>query len=231
MLLLLKSEIMQTISRENYLKAILKLGGRVDIVSNQALADKLETKPASVTSMLHKLADEGWVMHEAYKGVQLTAEGKGIALATLRKHRLWEVFLVEKLNFGWDVVHQWAEELEHIGGEELTNRLDAFLGHPAFDPHGDPIPNALGKWKDGRNLVQASQAEPGSVILIKGVLNSGEEFLQHLNTMHIQLGLQLIVVQRYEFDDGLVLEWPDGRQATISHETAQNLLVEMKQNS
>ncbi|MDA0304124.1 MAG: metal-dependent transcriptional regulator [Bacteroidetes bacterium] len=217
---------MQTISREDYLKAILKIEEESGTVSNQALVEKLSTRPASVTNMLHTLADAGWVEHLAYKGVHLTQTGKAIALSTLRKHRLWEVFLVEKLNFNWDEVHQWAEDLEHVGDEELTNRLDAFLDHPAFDPHGDPIPTAQGQWSDGRNLLPASQADVGDRIQLKGVVNSGEAFLQHLNRLGIKLGLTLEVLQALEFDGSKTLKWPDGTEASLSKQTLQNMLIE-----
>ena len=217
---------MQTISREDYLKAILKIEEEAGSVSNQSLVEKLSTRPASVTNMLHTLADAGWVEHEAYKGVRLTDSGKEIALSTLRKHRLWEVFLVDKLNFSWDEVHQWAEDLEHVGDEELTNRLDAFLGHPAFDPHGDPIPTAQGQWSDGRNLIPASKAVVGDRIQLKGVVDSGEAYLQHLDRLKIELGLILEVSKSLDFDESKTLVWPDGSEASLSKQTLQNMLVE-----
>ena len=195
-------------------------------VSNQALVEKLNTRPASVTNMLRTLSDAGWVQHEAYKAVHLTASGKSIALSTLRRHRLWEVFLLEKLDFSWDEVHQWAEDLEHVGDEELTNRLDAFLGHPAFDPHGDPIPTAQGQWSDGRNLLPASLTVVGDRIQLKGVVDSGEEFLQHLNSLDIKLGLILEVLQALDFDGSKTVKWPDGRETSLSKQTLQNMLVE-----
>ncbi len=221
---------MQTISREDYLKAILKIEEEAGSVSNQSLVEKLSTRPASVTNMLHTLADAGWVEHEAYKGVRLTSAGKDIALSTLRKHRLWEVFLVEKLRFNWDEVHQWAEDLEHVGDEELTNRLDAFLGHPAFDPHGDPIPNAQGQWSDGRNLMPASNAQIGDRIQLKGVVDSGESYLKHLDSLNIELGLILEVKNCLAFDESKTLSWPDGSEASLSKQTLQNMLVERLQN-
>ena len=218
---------MQTISREDYLKAILKIEEEFGSVSNQSLVEKLRTKPASVTNMLHTLADAGWVEHEAYKGVRLTPTGRDIALSTLRRHRLWEVFLVEKLGFTWDVVHQWAEHLEHVGDDEFTNRLDAFLGHPAFDPHGDPIPNAQGQWSDGRNLISASSAKVGDCIQVKGVLDSGKAFLNHLDNLDIELGVILKVTKCLDFDESKALVWPDGSEASLSKQTLRNMLVEL----
>ena len=224
---MLKFGSMQTISRENYLKAILKLEGRADIVSNQALADKLETKPASVTSMLHKLADEGWVKHEAYKGVQLTDEGKGIALATLRKHRLWETFMVEKLGFGWDEVHDVAEQLEHIDSPKLIEKLDAFLGRPRFDPHGDPIPDSDGNISDRRSLVEVSSLKVGEKASVRGVLGSSDSFLKHLDDLGIKLGLEFSVVKIFEYDGSFQVKVKKD-QKVWSRKLVEQLLVEKK---
>lgn len=221
---------MQTISREDYLKAILKIEEESGSVSNQSLVEKLSTKPASVTNMLHTLADAGWVEHEAYKGVRLTRAGKDIALSTLRRHRLWEVFLVKKLRFNWDEVHQWAEDLEHVGDDEFTNRLDAFLDHPEFDPHGDPIPNAQGQWSDGRNLISASSALAGDRIQLKGVVDSGKAYLNHLDSLNIELGVILEVKKCLDFDESKTLIWPDKSEASLSKQTLKNMLVELVKN-
>ena len=140
---------MNSFTEENYLKAIYKLSlNGVQGVSTNAIADKLATKPSSVTDMIKKLADKKLVSYQKYQGVNLTKKGSDVAVSIIRNHRLWEVFLVEKLNFKWDEVHDLAEELEHINTHKLTERLDEFLGFPKFDPHGDPIPD-----KDG-NIIQ-----------------------------------------------------------------------------
>ena len=138
---------MTTLSEENYLKAIYHLGNYGALsVSTNAIAERIETKASSVTDMLKKLADKGLVNYKKYQGAKLTGKGLRIASSVVRKHRLWEVFLVEKLNFSWDEVHVVAEQLEHIESDKLTNQLDAFLGFPTHDPHGDPIPDREGKF-------------------------------------------------------------------------------------
>ena len=138
--------IQNTQAEENYLKAIYNLSGReIDGVSTNSLAKLMQTKASSVTDMIKKLAHKKLVDHARYQGVKLTAKGEGIALNVVRKHRLWEYFLVEKLDFPWDEVHDIAEQLEHVSSKQLTNKLDQFLGHPKKDPHGDPIPDVNGK--------------------------------------------------------------------------------------
>jgi DtxR family transcriptional regulator, Mn-dependent transcriptional regulator len=130
-----------TLSEENYLKAIYHLSKEEDeSVSTNALAERLETTAASVSDMLKKLAKKELIEYKKYQGVNISEKGKRVALQIIRKHRLWEVFLVEKLSFNWDEVHEIAEQLEHIDSPTLVKRLDEFLGYPKFDPHGDPIP-------------------------------------------------------------------------------------------
>ena len=164
-------------SQENYLKAIYKLQEDDGIATSEALAAMVEATPASVTNMLRKLTDTGYVEYEAYQGATLTSAGRNQAVALVRKHRLWEVFLVDKLQYDWDAVHALAEELEHIGGDELINRLDAFLGHPGFDPHGDPIPNAKGVVR-ARQRAHLRRAKPRWVaeFVVCGVKDSSACF-------------------------------------------------------
>jgi Mn-dependent transcriptional regulator len=168
---------MPTNSKEDYLKAILMLGDETDgAVATTAIAERLSMRPASVTGMLRVLGEAGWVTYEAYRGARLTDRGRAIATDIIRKHRLWEVFLVDKLGFGWEEVHDLAEQLEHIDDPELVRRLAAFLGHPKFDPHGDPIPNAAGAMEDDRQLVRLSPLNPGDAGLVKGCVDSGDAF-------------------------------------------------------
>ena len=135
-----------TFSEENYLKTIYHLTTASDAeVSTNAIAEKMETKASSVTDMLKKLAEKGLINYKKYQGVSLTQDGKLAAKMSVRKHRLWEVFLVEKLGFSWDEVHDIAEQLEHIKSEKLINKLDDFLDNPTEDPHGDPIPDREGR--------------------------------------------------------------------------------------
>ena len=216
-----------SISQENYLKAIFKLQNEHGIASNQAIAEKLAATPAAVTGMLRKLTELEWVEHTAYQGAVLTPKGKKIATSTIRKHRLWEVFLVEKLQFKWDAVHQWAEELEHIGDADFTERLDAFLGCPATDPHGDPIPDANGDWEGNERVILADVLACNQEFTVRGVSNSASDFLRHLDALNIQLGKQFSVVEHFPFDGSW--EWKDesGVNVRVSREVASQLLVEL----
>jgi DtxR family Mn-dependent transcriptional regulator len=215
-----------SISQENYLKAIFKLQHERGIASNQAIAEKLAATPAAVTGMLHKLTELDWIEYTAYQGAKLTAKGRQIATSTIRKHRLWEVFLVEKLQFKWDAVHQWAEELEHIGDANFTNRLDAFLGCPSTDPHGDPIPDSNGDWKGNERVFSADALKRKQKFTVRGVSNSASDFLRHLDALKIQLGKHFEVMDFFPFDGSW--EWKDdhGIPIRVSREVAAQLLVE-----
>ena len=188
-------------SREDYLKALYVLStGTEGPVSTNALAEHLSMRPASASGMMKQLAEAGWVEHEAYRGASLTLSGERIALDVIRRHRLWEFFLVERLGFAWDQVHELAERLEHIEDAELINRLDDYLGCPEFDPHGDPIPRADGTVVDARPLRTASEMKAGSRAVIKGVVDSSDVFLRHLDALGIRLGLAFEVEERHAFD-------------------------------
>ena len=193
-----------SVSQENYLKAIYKLASREGVASNQAIASVLKSTPASVTNMLRKLTEMGWIDYEAYRGATLTAAGNKRALELVRKHRLWEVFLVDKLQYDWDAVHPLAEELEHIGGEELVNRLDAFLGHPQYDPHGDPIPDSEGNIRKRQHVMAASELNVGQDFAVCGVRDSSSLFLQHLDRLGIELGKRYALTERLKFDHSMV---------------------------
>lgn len=213
-----------TISEENYLKVIYHLSLVAPKgVSTNAIAGMLETKASSVTDMLKKLADKNLVSYQKYQGVTLTDEGLHKAKMVVRKHRLWEVFLVEKLQFSWDEVHEIAEELEHIQSEPLIDKLDAFLGFPAFDPHGDPIPNAKGIInKVEKELL--SEAELNQLYTCVGVKDSSTEFLQYLDKQQIALGSTIKILEKEPFDETLFLEI-DGKKLTISNKIATNLYI------
>ena len=213
-------------SQENYLKAIYKLQEDDGIATNQALAAMVEATPASVTNMLRKLTDTGYVEYEAYQGATLTSAGRNQAVALVRKHRLWEVFLVDKLQYDWDAVHALAEELEHIGGDELINRLDAFLGHPGYDPHGDPIPNANGIVRVRQHAIAASEASVGNTFLVCGVKDSSSLFLQHLDRLGIELGKRYALTERLEFDRSMVWQADTGQTTTVSQEVVSNVLIQ-----
>ncbi|GAB3554058.1 metal-dependent transcriptional regulator [Spirosoma fluminis] len=216
---------MHSFTEENYLKTIYYLATRqAGEVSTNALAEMTATKAASVTDMLRKLAEKQLIHYKKYQGVRLTEEGERVALQIIRRHRLWEVFLVEKLGFGWDAVHAIAEELEHIRSEELVTRLDTFLGHPQFDPHGDPIPTPAGLMPE-TGYRKLSEMQEGEKARLMAVLEHSTEFLQHLDHSNLTLGCAVTVTQINAFDKSAVVQIENGRLVFVSYEVAKNLLV------
>lgn len=215
---------MVTLSEENYLKAIYHLGkqGR-EAVSTNAIAEQMDTKASSVTDMIKKLAEKDLVNYVKYQGVNLTKTGRLTAASIVRKHRLWEVFLVEKLNFSWDEVHDVAEQLEHVKSEKLIDQLDAFLGHPKEDPHGDPIPDKEGNISKSEKIV-LSQVDAGTSCVCVGVKSSTKEFLQYLDKIRLSLGAEIEVISKEPFDQSLVVLL-NNQEITISAMTANNLYV------
>ncbi len=216
---------MFTFSEENYLKAIYHLEAISSKgVSTNAIAEKLETKASSVTDMVKKLSDKKVVVYKKYKGVTLTVLGNKVAANVVRKHRLWEVFLVDKLNFSWDEVHDVAEQLEHIKSPKLINQLDAFLGFPKQDPHGDPIPDKEGNL----NIIEKSllstllKNETGVCV---GVNDSSSEFLRFLDKKGITLGEKITILDKEDFDDSLSIEIKGGK-LSISNKIASNLYIQ-----
>ena len=213
-----------THSEENYLKAIYHLTVQLEAeVPTNAIAEMMETKASSVTDMLKKLADKALINYIKYQGVSLTEKGTHAAKMIVRKHRLWEVFLVEKLAFTWDEVHDIAEQLEHIKSEQLINKLDDFLGNPTEDPHGDPIPDAQGKITKIEKLLLSELAESETAICV-GVKDSSADFLQYLNKQKIALGAVIKVLGRENFDASLHLIIND-TPLTLSSKIAGNLYV------
>lgn len=219
---------MHSFTEENYLKTIYYLANRQQSeVSTNALAEMTATKAASVTDMLRKLADKQLIHYKKYQGVRLTDEGERLALQVIRRHRLWEVFLVEKLGFGWDAVHEIAEELEHIRSEELVARLDTFLGHPQFDPHGDPIPTPTGQMPT-TGYQKLSDVSVGEEVCLMGVLEHSTEFLQHLDHSNLTLGCRVTVREINVFDKSVLVQVERGRTVFVSYEVAKNLLVDSR---
>ncbi len=213
-------------TEENYLKTIFHL----DIVKNgtvstNAISEALHTKAASVTDMLKKLAEKELINYEKYQGVTLTEIGKIKALAIIRKHRMWEVFLVEKLNFKWDEVHDLAEELEHINSDMLINRLDEFLDFPEKDPHGDPIPDKNGVLKS-QELIPVAKMDIEVHGIISGVREHSKDFLQYLEKTGLILGCRIYIIDKIAFD-GSVIVGINNKEQTISREVAKNLLVSL----
>lgn len=214
-----------TISEENYIKVIYHLSlVSPKGVNTNAIAGMLDTKASSVTDMMKKLSDKDLVSYQKYQGVTLTDKGFHSAKMIVRKHRLWEVFLVDKLGFSWDEVHEIAEELEHIKSEKLINKLDAFLGFPAADPHGDPIPDAKGVIKKIEKQL-LSEVEINSSFHCVGVKDSSTDFLKYLDKQKIALGSVVKVIDKEDFDDTLTVEI-DGKRLTISNKIANNLYVQ-----
>ena len=177
-----------------------------------------------MTDMLRKLSTKKLVHYIKYRGVSLTEEGNRVALQVVRRHRLWEVFLVEKLKFSWDEVHEVAEELEHVSSPLLTRRLDEFLGHPQFDPHGDPIPseNGVMKLKKQRLLAEMAVDEAGVVV---GVNDSQPLFLQYLDKMGIALGTRIKVLDHFAYDNSMEISLEDERQLLVSSEVSRNIFI------
>jgi DtxR family Mn-dependent transcriptional regulator len=214
---------MHTFTEENYLKTIYHCSLNASSASTNQLAAATHTRAASVTDMLKKLADKKLINYIPYQGVTLTSEGEKIALNIIRKHRLWEYFLVEKLHFGWDEVHEMAEELEHISSTELIDRLDKFMDFPKYDPHGDPIPDCNGQFKR-QELKPVSALQVTQAGVIAGVGDHSPAFLQYLEKASLTLGTRLKVLEMAEYDHSVTLEIM-GKQVNISREVAKNLLV------
>lgn len=215
-----------TFSEENYLKAIFHLTTvAVAEISTNAIAEMMDTKASSVTDMLKKLAEKDLVNYKKYQGVSLTDKGRLSAKMIVRKHRLWEVFLVEKLHFSWDEVHDIAEQLEHIKSEKLINELDDFLGNPTEDPHGDPIPNANGQIVtiEKQLLSELSENQKGICV---GVKDSSSEFLKYLDKQEISLGSKMEIISKESFDMSLMIK-VDSKELTISNKIASNLYVKV----
>lgn len=216
---------MHSFTEENYLKTIYYLSGRQEgEVSTNSLAEMTATKAASVSDMLKRLAEKQLIHYKKYQGVRLTEEGEKLALKVIRRHRLWEVFLVEKLGFGWDEVHIIAEELEHVRSDELVERLDAYLAYPQFDPHGDPIPTPNGQMPTTK-YQKLSDVAVGEKVRIMGVLEHSPEFLQHLDRTGLNLGSEVCLKEISLFDKSIQVQINQEKSLFISHDVARNLLV------
>ncbi|MDX1444964.1 metal-dependent transcriptional regulator [Lishizhenia sp.] len=213
-------------SEENYLKAIYNTTqGEVETVSTNELAEKMKTKASSITDMVKKLSDKKLVKYKKYKGCSLTTEGEKSALKVIRKHRLWEVFLVDKLGFGWDEVHVIAEQLEHIRSVKLTEKLDEFLEFPKYDPHGDPIPDRDGNLELRTKMVQLNELQISDVAVVIGVADGNPSFLQYLDQNKIQLGTELIVLDLFDFDESVRIRLGE-RELNLSKTAASKICVE-----
>jgi DtxR family transcriptional regulator, Mn-dependent transcriptional regulator len=211
-------------SEENYIKAIFHLQIGQDTVTTNALAEKLNTKPASVTDMMKKLKIKKLIHYEPYQGFRLSSEGRKVALDIIRRHRLWEFFLSEKLNFKWDEVHALAEDLEHVSSKKLIDKLDEYLGFPRFDPHGDPIPDSLGKMEQSQ-LVCLADVSANKTAEVLRVINQSADMLELLKHKRIGIGTKLEIKKKFSFDNSIEIKVRQQPAFTITHELAKNIFV------
>ncbi len=212
-------------STDNYLKAIFAISqDQNEGALTTVIASRLSTKASSVTDMLKKLDEQGLVKHRPYYGTSLTSKGRKQALRVIRKHRLWEYFLVEKLGFAWNEVHDIAEQLEHIESDDLTTRLEAFLGFPKYDPHGDPIPDDAGNMPPDRKTIAASTMKKAEAYQLVAVTDSSNLFLQHMKNLNLSIGSKLLLKEKYPFDESLTVT--SGHSTIhLTKEVAANLLL------
>ena len=215
---------MYTLAEENYLKAILTISLQTDgKVSTNAIAEEIGTSAASVSDMLKKLQDKKLIRYEKYKGLSLSKKGKQKAINILRKHRLWETFLVEKLDFNWDEVHHIAEQLEHIKSDNLIEKLDAFLDYPKFDPHGEPIPNKEGQIPTSDTIV-LSECNIATKGIVMGVNLDDSSFLKYLNHLQIEIGTVIEILEKINFDKSIKIKI-HRKNEHISNDVAKHLLI------
>jgi DtxR family transcriptional regulator, Mn-dependent transcriptional regulator len=215
---------MNTYAEENYLKALFNLSNEKGEVTVQELSKELQIKMPSVNSMVKKLAEKKLVSYESYKPLKLTEIGKKEAGLVIRKHRLTEMYLVDKMGFGWEQVHTIAEQVEHLQSPEFFNKMDELLGYPTVDPHGSPIPNKEGKiqWIQYKKL---SDGKVGDVLKLAAVTNSSDDFLKFLNSKKLHLGIQVIIISIEEFDGSMTIE-NGTKQETLSKMVSEKLLTE-----
>jgi DtxR family Mn-dependent transcriptional regulator len=213
-----------TIAEENYIKVIYHLQNDDNKVTTNEVAAEIKTTAASVTDMLKKLKEKNILNYEKYKGFRLSTEGKKIALNIIRKHRLWEYFLVEKLHFKWDEIHAIAEELEHVSSKKLIDNLEIFLGYPKFDPHGDPIPNIHGKLPS-QTKINLQSLPQNIVATITSVGNQSSELLELLTHKKMYIGTSIEVKKKFPFDHSIEVKLHNKNIVHISNQLAQSIFV------
>ncbi|MBD3638721.1 MAG: metal-dependent transcriptional regulator [Crocinitomicaceae bacterium] len=216
-------------AEENYLKEIFHLSGKEkDKVSTNALAERLDTKASSITDMLQKLKAKKLVAYQKYKGCSLTGSGEKVALHIIRKHRLWETFLVNKLSFGWDEVHAVAEELEHIRSKKLIDSIDQFLGFPKFDPHGDPIPDKDGNINYQESKIKLSDTSVKSIVEVVSVNEDSLALLKYLDEIGLRLGSEIEIYSRVPYDESIQVSIDCGDSISLSKKVTENIGVRFK---
>lgn len=215
---------MNSFTEENYLKAMLNLSLKSGEITVNDLSKSLNIKMPTVNSMVKRLASKGYINYQSYKPITLTAEGEKEALLIVRKHRLTEMFLVEKMGFGWEEVHEVAEQIEHIHSPKFFAKMDELLDSPTVDPHGSPIPDASGNmhWKTYETL---SQFGPGDKLRLVAVTNSNDDFLKYLNSKNITLETQVEILDKEEFDQTMTVKF-NQQTAVLSPKVTEKLLVE-----
>jgi len=214
-------------TEENYLKAIYKLQeANGEVVATSALAQVMGVHPPSVTDMLKRMARKKLVTYQKSKGFKLTEKGRSVAIGIIRNHRLWEVFLVDKIGFRWDEVHDLAEQLEHIHSEALVNKLDAYLGYPKIDPHGDPIPDANGVLPKSKSVL-LSTLGVGQQGVFSGVTDHSAPFLNFLDKSGLSLGVHLKVKSIEEFDQTFTIQFKGKKEVMVSYKVANSLLISL----
>jgi len=212
---------------ENYLKTIYNLSqGNKSVVGNLKLAQKLNIKPSSVTESLRKLHELKYVIYEKSYGTRLTTLGAKMALGIVRRHRIWETYLAKELGFGWDEVHEIAEELEHVRNDKLIRKLSEILGNPNYDPHGDPIPDEKGKFKKS-NFMNLSEVKAGSRYKVMGVTDHSPTFLKYLERNKLIIGAEIYIKLIEEFDGSLLIQCGN-KELIITPKVSENIIVEGK---
>ncbi len=218
-----------SISEENYIKAIFHLQQTDETVTTNELAAELKTKPASITDMMKKLKLKKLLHYQPYQGFKLNAEGNKIALGIIRRHRLWEYFLSEKLKFSWDEVHEVAEQLEHVSNKKLIDKLDEYLGFPRTDPHGDPIPDANGKIELIEKIC-LTQLTVGASAMVSNVTDQSAQVLELLEHRGIGIGTKLQLKKKFDFDNSMEIKIGKEQPFNISEQLAKNIFVKHGQS-
>lgn len=216
--------IMKSLNEENYLKAIFHLIDKDDTFTVNELSKMLNIKMPSVNSMMKKFSQKNWVIYESYKPIKITALGKKEAAHVVRKHRLTEMFLVEKMGFGWEVVHEIAEQLEHIHSEIFFDKMDELLNYPKVDPHGEPIPDKQGNIIQ-QNLTKLSECKAGETVILSAVIDSSDEFLTYLNHRNLSLNSELKILEVEKFDQSMKIEF-SGKTEILSEMVCDKILVQ-----
>jgi len=213
-----------SVAEENYIKSIYHLQQNAESVTTNALADHIKTKPASVTDMLKKLQLKNLLNYNPYKGFRLSKEGNKAALNIIRRHRLWEYFLVNQLQFNWEEVHDVAEQLEHVISRKLVDKLDAFLGYPKFDPHGDPIPDSNGKI-NFQQQIPLVNLPLNTMAIITSVQNQSSDLLAFLSNRDMHIGTKVEVKQKLNFDNSLEVKIKNKQSFHVSEQVANAIQV------